>query len=193
MRNIERVILWGLPPTFCALVQRSGRAARDLTKLGEAILIVPKSVRAQGTTEEDVSTSLEDVNSEAEAQNVDPEVEDGRESESALAAELGDELAHNDGVYGTGGNVIVGERRENEGELGMDINGESDNEGATISTQKRRSKPKGEREVHEAKYLSQYASSTTKCLRKIWDSFFGNEKKGTLHKFSNLFSLWKVN
>ncbi|KAG2111943.1 P-loop containing nucleoside triphosphate hydrolase protein [Suillus discolor] len=41
MRNIERVILWGMPPSFCALVQRAGRAARDVTKLGEAILIIP--------------------------------------------------------------------------------------------------------------------------------------------------------
>ena len=27
MRNIERVVLWGLPPSFCALVQRAGQAA----------------------------------------------------------------------------------------------------------------------------------------------------------------------
>lgn len=37
MRNISRVVLWALPPSFCALVQRAGRAARDFKKLGEAI------------------------------------------------------------------------------------------------------------------------------------------------------------
>ncbi|TDL13145.1 P-loop containing nucleoside triphosphate hydrolase protein, partial [Rickenella mellea] len=48
MRNIDRVVLWGLPPSFCALVQRAGRAARDFSKLGAAILLIPPSVRKKG-------------------------------------------------------------------------------------------------------------------------------------------------
>jgi ATP-dependent helicase YprA (DUF1998 family) len=39
-----RVVLWGLPPTFCALVQEAGRAGRNLDTEAEAILIVPQSV-----------------------------------------------------------------------------------------------------------------------------------------------------
>ncbi|KAJ6604921.1 P-loop containing nucleoside triphosphate hydrolase protein [Mycena sp. CBHHK59/15] len=54
MRNIERVILWGLPPSFCALVQRAGRATRDFSKLGEAILIVPASVMKNRVSEEEI-------------------------------------------------------------------------------------------------------------------------------------------
>ncbi|KAG6807500.1 hypothetical protein H0H92_007260, partial [Tricholoma furcatifolium] len=38
MRNISRVILWGMPPSFCALVQRAGRAGRDLSTNAESIL-----------------------------------------------------------------------------------------------------------------------------------------------------------
>ena len=41
MRNIERVVAWGLPPSFCALVRRTGRAAKVMATLGEAILIIP--------------------------------------------------------------------------------------------------------------------------------------------------------
>ena len=61
MRNIARVILWGLPPTFCSLVQRAGRAGRDLTTKGEAILIVPPGVLKDGSTEEDVERVCEMV------------------------------------------------------------------------------------------------------------------------------------
>lgn len=48
MRNISRVVLWGLPPSFCALVQRAGRAARDFQMLGEAILIVSSNCIEEG-------------------------------------------------------------------------------------------------------------------------------------------------
>lgn len=66
MRNIKRVVLWELPSSFCALVQRAGRAARDFTTLGEAILIVPQSVITKRTTEMEVKTALEAVQTETE-------------------------------------------------------------------------------------------------------------------------------
>ncbi|KIM79037.1 hypothetical protein PILCRDRAFT_90341 [Piloderma croceum F 1598] len=53
-----RVILWGLPPSFCALVQRAGHAARDFKMLGEAILIVPPTVLSKGITETEVESAL---------------------------------------------------------------------------------------------------------------------------------------
>ena len=76
MRNIARVILWGLPPTFCSLVQCAGRAGRDLTTEGEAILIVPPGVLKDGSTEEDVDASVESATVDQEALNRDPEEPD---------------------------------------------------------------------------------------------------------------------
>ncbi len=71
MRNIKRVVLWELPPSFCALVQRAGRAARDFSTLGKAILIIPQSVITKGTTEMEVETALGEIELEAhtEAEN----------------------------------------------------------------------------------------------------------------------------
>ena len=66
MRNIKRVVLWEMPPSFCALVQRAGRAARDFHTLGEAILVVPQSVITKGTTEMEVEAALEAVQAETE-------------------------------------------------------------------------------------------------------------------------------
>jgi len=66
MRNIKRVVLWELPPSFCALVQRAGRAARDFSTLCEAILIVPQSVITKGTSEMEVEAALEAVQTESE-------------------------------------------------------------------------------------------------------------------------------
>ncbi|KAF7305411.1 hypothetical protein HMN09_00793500 [Mycena chlorophos] len=51
MRNVARVVLWEMPPSFCALVQRAGRAARDLNTLGEAILIVTAAYINKGKKE----------------------------------------------------------------------------------------------------------------------------------------------
>ena len=70
MRNIKRVILWGLPPSFCALVQRAGRAARDFGILGEAIVIVPMSVISKGVTEMEVESALANAGGDhTEAEN----------------------------------------------------------------------------------------------------------------------------
>ena len=66
MRNVKQVVLWELPPSFCALVQKAGRTARDFNTLGEAILIVPQSVITKGTTEIKVEAGLEAVQTEAE-------------------------------------------------------------------------------------------------------------------------------
>lgn len=65
MWNIKCVVLWELPPSFCALVQRAGRAARDFDTLGEAILIVPSSIIAKGTTVSEVEAAIETVQVDA--------------------------------------------------------------------------------------------------------------------------------
>ncbi|KAJ7730668.1 P-loop containing nucleoside triphosphate hydrolase protein, partial [Mycena maculata] len=69
MRNIERVILWGLPPSFCSLVQRAGRAARDFSKLGEAILIIVSSVIKNGVSEKEIEVAVGDAAQDAESEN----------------------------------------------------------------------------------------------------------------------------
>ncbi|KAF8526731.1 P-loop containing nucleoside triphosphate hydrolase protein [Gautieria morchelliformis] len=43
LQNIFRVVLWKVPPSFAALVQRAGRAGRVLTECGEMVLYVEKS------------------------------------------------------------------------------------------------------------------------------------------------------
>ena len=75
MHNICHIVLWGLPPSFCALVQRAGRAARDFKSFGEAILIVPKSVAKSGTTETEVEKDMEAVVNDAQAKNTNNENE----------------------------------------------------------------------------------------------------------------------
>src|ERR1700761_5020967 len=79
MRNIERVVLWKMPPSFCALAQRSGRAARDFDVLGEAILFVPAKVLKDGIVEEEARVAREEA---ADPQNQEgeepiPEPQDG--------------------------------------------------------------------------------------------------------------------
>ncbi|KAJ7310179.1 P-loop containing nucleoside triphosphate hydrolase protein [Mycena albidolilacea] len=78
MRNIFRVVLWKLPPSFCALAQRSGRAVRDFSQLGEAILFVPAKVLKDGLAAEEARLARE-VAAEPHNQEGDfaPEREEG--------------------------------------------------------------------------------------------------------------------
>ncbi|KAF8803083.1 hypothetical protein BYT27DRAFT_7214918 [Phlegmacium glaucopus] len=73
LQNIACVILWGLPPTFCAFVQRAGKAGCDLNTLREAILHVPKSVLKDGISNEEVNNGVSETVIEAEALNREPE------------------------------------------------------------------------------------------------------------------------
>ena len=66
MRNIQCVILWKLPPSFCALAQRSGRTVWDFDALGEAILFVPAKVLKDRITEEEAQVARQEA---AEPQN----------------------------------------------------------------------------------------------------------------------------
>ncbi|KAF8152025.1 P-loop containing nucleoside triphosphate hydrolase protein [Mycena galopus ATCC 62051] len=69
MRNIERVILWGLPPSFCSLIQQAGRAAHDFSKLGEAILIILPSVIKNRVSEEEIEAAVGDAAQDAESES----------------------------------------------------------------------------------------------------------------------------
>ncbi|KAJ7640072.1 P-loop containing nucleoside triphosphate hydrolase protein [Mycena polygramma] len=161
MRNIERVVLWGLPPSFCALVQRAGRAARDFSKLGEAILIVPSSVIKNGVSEEEINTAVGDAAQDAESENRGLDA----------AAHLLDQ-----GIELTSGReeVVVAEG-------GIRAGKDSDEEDGEAGTVKhtRRKKQSKECNSREAEFLSRFAC-TKKCRRKIWDLFFDNDSKEQL-------------
>lgn len=151
MRNIDRVILWGLPPTFCTLVQRAGRAVRDMTKDGEAILIVSSATRKKQSKalEDDVVAAAEELvmnsvdvtvgdqeTAEEDDEGALSDVEDAREQVSAVAAQ---------------GNTAAGKRG-------------------------RFFKSKVNYNSREAHYLVLYMKGD-ECRHKIWNAFFRNDQK----------------
>jgi superfamily II DNA/RNA helicase len=153
MRNIKRVVLWELPPLFCALVQRAGRAARDFSTLGEAILIIPQSVITKGTTEMEVETALGEIELEAHT-----EAENRGEDELVLLENNGIQLMDD------GGARLAHESDEEEGE-------------EQSETKKRRSnQTKKNFNSREVKFLSLFVC-TTRCRHIVWDDFFGNQAK----------------
>ena len=151
MRNIARVILWGLPPTFCSLVQRAGHAGRDLTTEGEAILIVPPGVLKDGSTEEDVDASVESATVDQEALNRDPEEPD---------------------------HIVVAESLDEEGIRLRGEVSESEDEEPLANVTKKKAKKKGKRDTHirEVRALSDFVR-TKGCRCIPWDNFFENSKK----------------
>ena len=161
MRKISRTILWGLPPSFCALVQRAGRAARDFSKLGEAIVIVPSSMVKNGTTDEEVLACLKEMAEELrpEAENHGSDVEEilANEDITALPAEVVNE----------------------EGIRVQAVEGEEDfepEEEETVVTKSRKKKISKDTNMDEARFLSMFVC-TNKCCRRVWDAFFKNDKK----------------
>ncbi|KAJ7864340.1 P-loop containing nucleoside triphosphate hydrolase protein [Mycena leptocephala] len=158
MRNIERVVLWGLPPSFCSLVQRAGRAARDFSKMGEAILIILASVIKNGVSETDIEAAVGDAANDAELENR------GLDTAADLL-DQGIELTsgHEEAVVGEGGNRASKDSDEEDGDGGE-------------VKHKRRKKQSKECNSREADFLSRFAC-TTKCRRKIWDLFFDNDSK----------------
>ncbi|KAF8141067.1 hypothetical protein K438DRAFT_1911309 [Mycena galopus ATCC 62051] len=159
MRNMEQVILLGLPPSFCSLIQRAGRAACDFSKLGEAISIILPSVIKNGVSEEEIEAAVGDAAQDTESENR------GLDMDVDLLLNEGIELTsgHKEVVFGEGG-IWAGK--------------DSDEEDGNTSEvkHKRRKKQSKECNSREADFLSQFAC-TKKCRRKIWDLFFDNDLK----------------
>jgi superfamily II DNA helicase RecQ len=154
MRNIARVILWGLPPTFCSLVQCAGRAGRELTTHGEAILIVPPGVLKDRLSEDNVVVAVENVAVDQEALNREPEEPDL---------------------------INVAESLDEEGIRlrGVDAS-ESEDEGsqAVAKLMKKRGKKKERKDTHIREVCALHDFACTKHCRRIpWDNFFENSKK----------------
>ena len=157
MRNITRVILWGLPPLFCSLVQRAGCAGCNFKTLGEAILIVPSSVIKNGTKEAEVELAVQEAADDAQAEN---------RAEDEL------EILEQNGIEVTSGNeqVLV-----NDGGVRAEQDSEPDDEPQEEPKHQKRF-TKSDSNSLEARYLTLFACAN-KCLRVIWDEFFGNAKK----------------
>jgi superfamily II DNA/RNA helicase len=158
MRNIERVVLWGLPPSFCSLVQRAGRAARDFEKLGEAILIVPSTVIKNGVSGAEAEAAVDQAATDAESENR------GLDTAADLLEQGIEVTSGHEEIAVEDGGVRVSKDSDNE-----------DNE-ATEAKHKRRKKMSKDCNSREADFLSRFAC-TTKCRRKIWDLFFENNTK----------------
>ena len=153
LRNIVQVVLWGLPSTFCALVQREGRAGRDLSKPSEAILIIPASVLKEDVSEELVSNTVEWEALEGEALNQE--------------------------MTGAGAEVVAQVLDEEGVRVAADISeGEQEVEVSVKAKGKRKKKYGKDTNMREACALSLFVK-TIHCRRIVWDNFFENEKKRT--------------
>jgi hypothetical protein len=169
MRNVKRVILWGLPPSFCALAQRSGCAGRDFEKLVEAIMIVPNSIIEKGITEAEVGEGVEEAATNAQSQNLGGD-------ETATLELLGIDLdSGNQEVYVAEGGVRVSRDIEDQG---------TQHDGAPAKNSKRRALH-SKCNAREARFLSLYASGK-KCRHVVWDLFFHNEQKGARFELNSL-------
>jgi len=161
MQNISRTILWGLPPSFCALVQRAGRAARDFSKLGEAIIIVPSSVVKNGTADEEVLASLKEMAElpRPEAENHGSDVEEILANKDITA--LPAEVVNEEGI----------QVEAVEGEEDFELEEED-----TMEVKSRKKKFSKDTNTCEARFLSMFVC-TNKCCHRMCDAFFKNDKK----------------
>jgi len=175
MRNIVRVVLWGMPPSFCALVQRAGRAGRDFSVDAEAILIVSQTAITKGISEANVSNAVDAAAEHAEAANQDEEEEEEEEEQEEQV------LLEAEGVAVGAGNELLavdelGVRVSRD--IGIEEAGADLEVAQSTSTTKtpRRRRVKKEINVREARYLSLFIAGL-RCRREIWNEFFANRAK----------------
>ncbi|TDL13617.1 P-loop containing nucleoside triphosphate hydrolase protein, partial [Rickenella mellea] len=180
MRNIERVVIWKLPPSFCALVQRCGRAARDFSRYGTAVLMVPASTFSSTIPAEVSSTSVAQTTSTPR----DP-TPSGPDENATQAADVSEPIQAEDnedlgsfGVLEEG--VVLAAGRElvlvPEGGLRVEtaVNDQEIDENSSENRTTKKMDPFGEL---ESRYLTEYVS-TTSCRWNVWNRFFENDKKG---------------
>ncbi|KAJ6614985.1 P-loop containing nucleoside triphosphate hydrolase protein, partial [Mycena sp. CBHHK59/15] len=172
MHNVEHVILWKLLPSFCALTQRSGRAARDFETLGEAILFVPAKVLKDGIAEEQARLACVEA---AEPQNQEGETDQPPPADPA-------DVNQEQGLDVVGGQAVL----ISEGSTWVEQGNEAENaETETPEAAAAKNGKKKRKAAHvsfadtlEATFLSRFAC-TTACLRIIWDEYFQNTDEGT--------------
>jgi superfamily II DNA/RNA helicase len=180
MRNIKRVVLWGLPPSFCSLAQRAGRAVRDFTQLGEAVLIVTKPQlkaaldAAQGTLSEADAVVAEHTQS----------LEDGLVADEELAAAEDAELETSQ--LGTEGQTVTEAHQlvdVGDGGARVEVDdepAEAENAVGTAATRRKRGKARVSDVLDSTEFraLMDFVSGA-RCRRTVWNSFFQNERKAS--------------
>lgn len=85
-------MLWGIPPSFCSLVQRAGRAGRDFTILSEAILISTAASFKKGISEAEVEFAVDMAVEEEEAKNCNESQAEMTMGASGIIMDQGHEL-----------------------------------------------------------------------------------------------------
>jgi len=160
MRNIKRVILWGVPPSFCSLVQRCGRAGRDFSTDAEAILIAPTNTFKNDIDTQDVKTAVFSATIAEEASNRNDTDNDTLEA---------------NGITVTQGNELVS---IDEGGLRISRDAELEelDRPTTSGKQPRRKKTPKDFNSREVHYLALFLSGT-RCRRSVWNEFFNNGRK----------------
>ncbi|KAJ7939275.1 hypothetical protein B0H13DRAFT_1481879, partial [Mycena leptocephala] len=167
IRNIERV-LWKLPPSFCALAQRSGRAARDFERLEEAILFAAAKVLKYRVAEEGAQL--------ARVEAAEPQNQEG-ETDQLPAADPAD-TNQDEGVDVVGGQAVPiaqGGARVEQGDEAENAEAETA-AAAAAKSKKRKAARISFADALEAKFVSRFACTTT-CRRIIWDEYFQNATK----------------
>lgn len=159
------MIIWGLQQTFCALVQRIGRAGRNVEADAKAILIVNPKTADGKLTEDAVCKAVTIAAIEGEA--LDCPIE---ETEVNQAIEELD---------GEGVRIAA-----------IDVSDDSDKEDIPqVQTGSKRKRAKTGRgtdiHINETRVLLEYFL-TKMCQRRVWNKFFGNEHKSKFYNFSML-------
>ena len=167
MRNIQRVILWGLPPSFCALVQRAGRAGRNFAVAAEAILIVTPATMKKGISDSEVLQMVRRTAGEAEAENRNDEELETLQQEGIVIGE---------------GNVLVSISDD----AGIRVSHDTEEEEAQASSTKKGKRKRVDETFHsqEAEYLSLYLCP--RCRHGTWNEAFKNQFKSELFNLAKL-------
>jgi superfamily II DNA helicase RecQ len=167
MRNIQRVILWGLPPSFCALVQRAGRAGRDFSVAAEAVLIVTPATMKKGISD---------------AENLQMVRRTAGEGESEIRNDEELETLQQEGIVIGEGNVLVSISDD----AGIRVSHDTEEEEAQASSTKKGKRKRVDGTFHsqEAEYLNLYLCP--RCRHSTWNEAFKNHYKSKLFNFGEL-------
>lgn len=170
MRNIKRVILWGVPPSFCALVQRCGRAGRDFDVNAEAILIAQANALKNSVT---VDSAY--VEAAVHAATVAEEAANRNDADT--------NTLESNGIAVTQGNELVS-IDEGGMRISRDIEEDVQDQPGPSGKQTRRKKTPKDFNSREAHYLTLYLSGS-RSRRAIWNEFFNNNRKCEFSFFSH--------
>ncbi|KII91475.1 hypothetical protein PLICRDRAFT_696510 [Plicaturopsis crispa FD-325 SS-3] len=150
-RNIKRVGIWGVPKTFCSLVQELGRCERNPALLGEGIVWVTRAFY-------DKHLKLADAGLAGEQSDDDPDDMNGGSSNS------------DQGVAEDEGDLPADSRDALPGDA------DDDDEVPAPTAPTRKGKAVSAMAARDAKFLVEFIV-TRGCRRVVWNNFFQNHLK----------------